>query len=129
MTPYVIIKAEHSQQLLQHINIQDPYIQFTVEEPSQPGTLPFLDTLDTIDFNHNFHTTVYRKTTHTDLYLHWDSNHFITAKQSVYNTLAHRAKIIITPASNTQGIGSHQKGTSGLPIPPMGFKSTSPKIH
>ena len=31
---------------------------------------------------------------HTNQYLHWDSNHFITAKQSVYNTLAHRAKIV-----------------------------------
>ena len=32
---FVIIKAKHSQQLLHHINSQDPHIQFTVEEPSQ----------------------------------------------------------------------------------------------
>ena len=38
-------------------------------------------------------TTVYRKPTHTDQYLHWDNNHFITAKHSVYNTLAHRARV------------------------------------
>ena len=55
---------------------------------------PFLDTLDTIEFNNTFTTSVYRKPTHKDQYLHWDSNHFITAKQSVYNTLAHRAKIV-----------------------------------
>ena len=91
---FVITNAEHSQQLLQHINSQDPHIQFTVEEPSQQGTLPFLNTLVTIDPNHSFHTTVYGNPTHTDQYLHWDSNHFITAKQSVYNTLAHRAKIV-----------------------------------
>ena len=29
-----------------------------------------------------------------DQYLHWDCNHHITAQQSVYNTLAHRAKIV-----------------------------------
>ena len=29
-----------------------------------------------------------------DQYLHWDGNHHITAKQSVYNTLAHKAKIV-----------------------------------
>ena len=29
-----------------------------------------------------------------DQYLHWDSNHFVGAKHSVYNTLAHRAKMV-----------------------------------
>ena len=88
---FVITKAEHSQPLLHHINNQDPHIQFTVE-PTQQGTLPFLDTLVTIESNNTFSTTGYRKPTYTDQYLLWDSNHHITAKQSVYNTLAHRAK-------------------------------------
>ena len=88
---FVINRAEHSQDLLHHINNQDPHIQFTVE-PTQQGSLPFLDTLVTIDPDNTFSTTVYRKPTHTDQYLHWDSNHDITAKQSVHNTLAHRAK-------------------------------------
>ena len=91
---FVIIKAEHSKPLLQHINNQDPHIQFTVEEPSQQGTLPFLDTLVTTELNNTFTTSVYRKPIHTDQYLHWDSNHFITAKQSIYKTLAHRVKIV-----------------------------------
>ena len=90
---FVIPKAEQSKPLLQHINKQHPHIQFAVGEPSQQGTLPFLDTLVTIECNNTFTTSVYRKPTHTDQFLHWDSNHFITAKQSVYNTLAHRAKI------------------------------------
>ena len=87
---FVINKAEHSQDLLQHINSQDLHIQFTVE-PTQQDSLPFLDTLVTIQPDNTFSTTVYRKPTHTDQYLHWDSNHHITAKQSVFNTLAHRA--------------------------------------
>ena len=33
----VIHKAEHSTQLLHHINSQDPNIQFTVEEPGTNG--------------------------------------------------------------------------------------------
>ena len=41
-------------------------------------------------------TTVYRKPTHTDQYLHWDSDHSIWAKHSVFNTLAHRAKGVST---------------------------------
>ena len=90
---FVINKAEHSQELLQHINNQDPHIQFTVE-PTQQGSLPFLDTLITIQPDNTLNTTVYRKPTHTDQYLHWDSNHHITAKKSVFNTLAHRAKTV-----------------------------------
>ena len=90
---FVINKAEHSQDLLQHINSQDPHIQFT-GEPTKQDSLPFLDTLVTIQPDNTFSTTVYRKPTHTDQYLHWDSNHHITAKQSVFNTLAHRAKTV-----------------------------------
>ena len=90
---FVINRAEHSQDLLHHINSQDTHIQFTVE-PTQQGSLPFLDTLVTLEPDNTFNTTVYRKPIHTDQYLHWDSNHHITAKQSVYNTLAHRAKIV-----------------------------------
>ena len=83
-----ITKADHRKPLLQHINNQDPHIQFTIEPTQQP----FLDILVTIESNNTFSTSVYRKLTHTDQYLHWDSHHHITAKQSVYNALAHRAK-------------------------------------
>ena len=38
---FVIKKAENSQQLLQHMNTQDPNIQFTVEEPEPDESLPF----------------------------------------------------------------------------------------
>ena len=75
---FVTSRAEHSQDLLHHINNQDPHIQFTVE-PMQQGSLPFLDTPVTIKPDNTFSTTVYRKPTHTDQYLHWDSNHHITA--------------------------------------------------
>ena len=66
---FVIMKAEHSQPLLHHINSQDPHIQFTVEQPTQQVSLPFLDTLVTIEPDNTFSTTVYRKPTHTDQYL------------------------------------------------------------
>ena len=37
---------------------------------------------------------MYRKPTHTDLYLQWDSHHTLTAKYSVIGTLQHRANTI-----------------------------------
>ena len=91
---FVIQKAEHSQQLLHHINTQSPTIQFTVEEPDQDGSLTFLDTKVTSGPNNTLITTVYRKPTHRDHYLHWDSDHLITAKHGVWNTLAHRTKVV-----------------------------------
>ena len=61
--------------------------------------MPFLDTLVTINGDGSLNTKVYRKPTHTDLYLQWDSHHPIAAKYSVINTLHHRAKAV---SSNNQ---------------------------
>ena len=61
--------------------------------------MPFLDTLVTINGDGSLNTKVYRKPTHTDLYLQWDSHHSIAAKYSVINTLHHRAKAV---CSNNQ---------------------------
>ena len=41
-----------------------------------------------------FSVGVYRKPTHTDLYLPWDNNHILAAKYSVINTLTHRSHTI-----------------------------------
>ena len=89
---FVINKAEHSQALLQHINSQDPHIQFTVE-PTQQGSFPFLDTLVTIEQDNTFSTSVYRKPTHTDQYftLGQQTPHH-GKKKGVFNTLAHRSQ-------------------------------------
>ena len=75
------------------------YITLRTQELHMCKKIPFLHTLVTIEPDNTFSTTVCRKRTHTDHCLHWDSNHHITAKQSVYNILAHRAQIL----SSTQG--------------------------
>ena len=67
-----------------------------MEEPDQEVSLPFMDTLVSPGPSNILTTSDYRKPTHTDQYLHWDSNHFILAKHSVFNTLAHRAKVVST---------------------------------
>ena len=60
----------------------------------EDGSIPFLDTLITPEKNGTFSVGVYRKQTHTDLYLPWDSNHHLSAKYSVIKTLTHRAHTI-----------------------------------
>ena len=77
----------------------DKNIQFTSEEPGPEGALPFLDILITPDDEGRLNTSVYRKLTHMDQYLHWDSLHPISSKYSVVGTLHHRAK---TVCSNKQ---------------------------
>ena len=56
--------------------------------------MPFLDILVMPNEDGSLSTTVYRKLTHTDLYLHWDSHHTIPSKYSMIGTLYHRAKTI-----------------------------------
>ena len=72
----------------------DTSIQFTVEEAGPDGSTPFLDTLITPQPDGAFTTKVFRKPTHTDQYLQWNSNHNLASKYSVINTLTHRARTI-----------------------------------
>ena len=51
-----------------------------MEEPSEDGALTYFDTLISPGPNNTLTTTVYRKLTHIDKYLHWDSSHSILAK-------------------------------------------------
>ena len=57
-------------------------------------SIPFLDVLIIPDEEGNLKTTVYRKPTHTDLYLQWDSNHQVSSKYSVIGSLQYRANTI-----------------------------------
>ena len=91
---FVLQDHAHKEEFLQHLNSVDPSIKFTVEESKEDGSIPFLDTIIRPEADGTFTIGVYRKPTHTDLYLPWDSNHNIAAKYSVINTLSHRALTI-----------------------------------
>ena len=90
---FVIQKEIHTQDSLQHINSVDPAIQFTVEDNKEDGAIPFLDTIQP-EADGKLFTTMYRKPTHTDQYLQWDSHHHLSARFSVIHTLSHRAQTV-----------------------------------
>ena len=90
----VIIKAAQQQSFLNHINSIDKNIQFTSEKPRPDRSIPFLDILLTPGVDGGFTTSVFRKPTHTDLNMQWDSHHAISFKYSVIGTLHHRANTI-----------------------------------
>ena len=69
-----------------------PNIKFTYEKEVN-NTLPFLDVLFIRNSDH-IHTTVYRKETNNDLYLHWHAFIPISLKRGTIRTLVNRAYII-----------------------------------
>ena len=91
---FVIYKEVNKQGILQHINRVDPAIRFTVEDNKEDGSIPFLDTTVKPEDDGVLSITVYRKPMHTDQYLQWDSNHHLSAKFSVINSLSHRVKTV-----------------------------------
>ena len=89
---FVIWEEEHSNEFFQHINSIEEKIKFTAESTRADGAMPFLDTLVTPRRDGSLETRVYRKPTHTNQYLQWDSHHAINNKYSIISTLLHRAK-------------------------------------
>ena len=91
---FVILDTTHKEEFFQHINGIEEKIQFTAENTRADGSLPFLDTLVKAKGDGNLSTSIYRKPTHTNQYLQWNSHHAIANKYSVINSLLHRAKNI-----------------------------------
>ena len=77
--------------LMKHLNSIEPAIQFT-HELEVEGKLPMLDTLTTRRPSGRLEFSVYRKPTHTDQYLQFDSNQPLQHKLGVVRTLRHRCE-------------------------------------
>nr|XP_060617816.1 uncharacterized protein LOC132767173 [Anolis sagrei ordinatus] len=87
---------EELSRFLDHLNSIHPNIQFTMEKENE-GRLPFLDVLVIRKPDQQLGHTVYRKPTHTNRYLHKNSNHHPSQKRSTIKALADRAKRICEP--------------------------------
>ena len=82
-----VIKQESQQLFLDHINSINPAIKFTVEGNQENGVIGFLDNLSKPEADNSPSISAYRKPTHTDQYLQWDSHHILAAKYNVIGTL------------------------------------------
>jgi hypothetical protein len=91
---------EELQIFFQHLNSLHSNIKFTIETGIN-NRLAFLDVLVKKKPDGLLGHSVYRKPTHTDLYLHAESAHHPTQKNGVLRTLVHRAKTIC----DTESIG------------------------
>ena len=83
---------EDVQILLNHMNLIQPSIQFTMEK-EQDNKLPFLYVLVT-HTEQGFGSSVYRKSTFTGQYLNFNSHHQNTVKKGIFCCLQHRTKAI-----------------------------------
>ena len=88
--------------LLAHINTIEPSIRFTLERENVEGCLPFLDVLLHHNNDGTLFTSVYRKPTHTDKYLNFDSHHPLMHKVAVVRTLVSRANALCSTSLSTQ---------------------------
>ena len=101
----MVIKQES--RFLEHMNCIDQCIQFTEEATRADGSMPFLDTLVIPQPDGSLETTVYRKPTNTDQYLHWDSHYTMIAKYSVVSSLHHRATAVCSNPQLLQRAKEH----------------------
>ena len=74
---------ENLHRFLEHINSSHPSIKFTLEMQKEDKSIPFLDVLLILQEDESLGHKVYRKPTHTDRYLHSNSFHHPSIKNSV----------------------------------------------
>ena len=103
---FCILNKDHINDFHTHLNSICSHIQFTVEKEHN-FFLPFLDVLvkrssrnGSITTHSLLSTTIYRKPTHTNRYLHYTSHHSEHQKLTVTKTLLSRVNTHMT--DNTQ---------------------------
>ena len=90
---YTALPSDFVDPFHEHLNSIHLHIQFTVERESG-GQLPFLDVLLAREEDGSINTEVYRKPTHADQYLAFDSHHPAAHKTAVVITLMCRAEAL-----------------------------------
>ena len=98
---FVVMKRNEIESFTQHINTINPSIRFTIER-EQGGSLAMLDTLLHRQLDGSLKVTIYRKATHTDQYLAFDSHHPLQHKYGVVRTLMHRAETLVTTSEDKE---------------------------
>ena len=85
----------HEDGFLSYLNSLTDDLQYTntIEYPSHDGSLPYMDILIHADKS----TSVYRKPTHTNLYVRYNSCAPSSSKDSVIRSLTRRAPILCSP--------------------------------
>ncbi|XP_072014754.1 uncharacterized protein [Amphiura filiformis] len=118
---FIIIDKSESESFFNFINQVDPNIKFTQEE-CVDNKLAFLDCLVHLNSDGTLNSTVYRKPTHTDHYLQFDSHHPLIHKLGVIRTLQYRADTVISNSEDIPEEKDHlQKALGNCGYPGWAF--------
>ena len=119
---YTVLRKDQAQSFTDYLNTVDEDIKWTTEgevvkavevegmENRMERGLTFLDTLSVINEDGTIKTRVYRKETHTDQYLNFQSNHPLEHKRGVVKTLAYRAKTVVSEREDRRKELEHLRG-------------------
>ena len=99
---FTVLGKDYVDGFLQHLNSQQRTIRFTMEI-EKDNTIPFLDTSVSRDSNGFLTTTAYRKPTHTDQYLAYDSHHPQSVKRGIVKCLYDRNKHLTSKSGSGRG--------------------------
>jgi hypothetical protein len=118
-----VVKKDCIDQLTDHINQVDKSnsIKFTYEQEVE-GKIPFLDTLIVRKEDCTVKLLVYRKPTHTDQYLNYQSHHPLHQKLGVIRTVYDRKDQVITEQADKKAEESKvQDALQMCGYPPWSF--------
>ena len=105
---------DHAEHFLQHLNSLTSDLEYTIEYPKADGSIAFLDIL----IHANKSTSIYRKPTNTNLYIHYSSSASMSSKESTVRTLTRRAFKLCSPQHLADEL-SHLENTflsNGYPL-------------
>jgi len=105
---FEVVKKSSVEGLTEFLNNLDDSgsIKFTYEMKSE-GKLPFLDLLIIRKDTGALNLQIYRKPTHTDQYLNFNSHHPIEHKLSVVRTLFDRSQSLISDSTDRHAEDLH----------------------
>lgn len=93
---FCVLKKNQVESFLNHLNSIHEKVKFTMEKEHE-NSLAFLDVKVIRKQDGSIGHTVFRKSTHTDRYLHATSHHHPSNLQSVISSLVNRAHKICDP--------------------------------
>ena len=85
----VVIKQTEVDEFHNHVNDVEARIKFTIEHETN-NSIPFLDVCVTRKANGELMTKIYKKPTHTNRYLNFNSAHSMSQKQGLVQCLSKR---------------------------------------